>query len=88
MPIASLAGFDNAAGILISAQQSFVRSKGNLVIVRTDPVTPHGTPPHASATVAGCSAIVRINGLGVARQGDAATCGHRCTGSSIINIGG
>lgn len=87
MPLASLAGYDNAGGILISAKQSFVRCKGQLVIVRTDPVTAHGTAPHNSATVAGCSATTRINGLGIARQGDAATCGHACTGTSHINIG-
>lgn len=86
MPHASL-NVDAAGGQLIAAHQSFVKCSGHLIIVLGDPVTSHGPAPHNNPVVAGSSATVKISGIGIARQGDPASCGHACTSSSHINIG-
>ena len=47
-----------------------------------DAVEPHGDPPHDSATMVEGSATVLVEGVGVCRVGDAASCGHTITTGS------
>ena len=77
----------DTAGALMIASQSKIKIAGQNVIVHGDLVTPHGPPPHLSATmIAGGSKVV-IAGIPVVIENDSATCGDIATGSSKVKIG-
>jgi uncharacterized Zn-binding protein involved in type VI secretion len=72
--------------IIATATKTFVN--GLLVARLGDTVTSHGTGPHAAATLVGCSLTVLVEGKGVCRFGDAATCGHTVSmASPSVNAG-
>jgi uncharacterized Zn-binding protein involved in type VI secretion len=66
---------DLCGGVII-ATATTTRVNGQLVARIDDPVASHGEPPHNAATMAEGSSTVIIEGKGVCRVGDAATCGH------------
>ena len=82
MPGVARLGIDTAGGTILGGGQSFVFCNGALVALIGDAVQGHGLPPHASPVMAEGSSTVFINGIGICREGDAATCGHVATGSS------
>ena len=80
-------GKDVAGGVLIQGSANvFVNSKP--AVRKGDLVAGHGKAPHASPVMVGCSSKVRVNGKGVSRAGDAASCGHTATGSNNVFAGG
>jgi len=69
-----------------------VRIGGSNVVIAPSPLTPHGPiPGHGElmpAFIASGSATVRVNGFGVVRQGDVASCGDQATGNTfLVNAG-
>ena len=82
MPGIARVGQDTAGGLINGGGQSTVFVNGKLAAVIGDAVASHGVGPHASATMAQGSSTVFAEGIGVCREGDAATCGHTATGSS------
>ena len=77
-------GIDSAGGLILGGGQFTTKCNSSLVAVIGDAVTSHGIGPHASATMVGGSTTVKINGKGVCRKGDAASCG--CTvGTGSLN---
>lgn len=75
---------DNAGGsILATATNVFIH--GKKVALKGDPVTPHGGGAHGGAVMVGASSKVFVNGKGVVRTDDAASCGHTAT-SSITDV--
>lgn len=52
-----------------------------------DPVQRHGGGTHARAVMVRASSRVFVNGIGVCRQGDIASCLHPATGSSDVFAG-
>ncbi len=55
--------------------------------VINDSVSPHGDPPHVSATIVSASSTVFAEGKPVTRKGDSASCGHSATGSGTVFSG-
>jgi len=86
MALATRALADTAGGTIIGGGQTAVRINGVYWAVVGDPIVPHGTGPHAGASMASGSSFVRINGVPACRQGDAATCGHTATGSGPVDV--
>lgn len=82
-------GLDSAGGQQLAGGQSFVTAGGNLVVVKGDPVAPHGPVPHSPAPVMaqGCDWLT-INGIPVCREGHAASCGHTTTGRDWVQVQG
>ena len=80
---------DRAGGVIgESPQQVFCRAEGFFIAVKGEGVENHGYPPHASATMEQASQFAFINGKGICRRGDLATCGHPAIpGSSIVFVG-
>lgn len=77
-------GIDTAGGIIISNVASCnVFINGAQAVLAGANIAPHGS--HSNATMVGSSGSVFINGLGVVRQGDVASCGHVATGSGSIS---
>ena len=68
-----------------------VKAGGNPVVLQDSPLTPHGpTPGHGElmpAKMNTSSTSVKINGDGVIRQGDVASCGDSATGNAKIMVG-
>lgn len=75
---------DTAGGVQLAGQQDFVFVEGHLVVLKGDPVQPHGSGEHGGPVMAEGSPFVFINGIPVCREGHLATCGHASTGSSIV----
>lgn len=87
MPNVSRALVDTVGGgVITGVLQAIVRHGGFNVAVVGALVADHGSGSHNAAHLLASSAIVRINGLGVVRAGDAATCGHLATGSSHVRV--
>jgi uncharacterized Zn-binding protein involved in type VI secretion len=84
MPGIARVGVDTAGGTLLQGSNSHVYVNGALVEVLGGPVAPHGTGPHSHPTMATASSGVFINGVGVCRAGDSASCGHTATGDSGV----
>ena len=81
-------GIDSAGGLILGGGQFTTKCNGSLVAVIGDVITPHGLGPHAAATMIEGSSTVKINGKGVCRKGDAASCGHTIgTGSLNTKVG-
>ena len=49
----------------------------------TDPISAHGTGPHAAATLVESSLTVVAEGKFICRLGDAASCGHTISSASL-----
>ena len=75
-------GVDSAGGVITGGGQSTVYCNGSLVAVIGDAVAGHGSSPHDAPTLSAGSSTVFINGIGVCRQGDPATCGDTISGGS------
>ena len=80
-------GMDSAGGVISPATQSTVKANGAFINLPGAPVASHGRSPHSSAAMVGCSSTVKIGGVGICRQGDAASCGHTSSGSSDVKAG-
>ena len=83
MPIVGVMG-DVAGGAVTATATRCIH--GALPVIRIgDAVASHGTGAHASATMATGSTRLIVEGLGVCRMGDLATCGHAlvATGARI-----
>ncbi len=83
----SRVGQDKASTPITGALQSTVKVNGKLVAVKGATIAPHGAGPHAAPVTKGCSSTVKAGGIPVVRAGDAASCGHPCTGASNVNAG-
>ena len=90
MPGVSRVGADTAGGTIIGNLVPTVFVNGSPIAVQGAAVASHPPiPPHiGSPVMVGCSATVFAGGIGVCRQGDAASCGHPATGSSDVFAGG
>ena len=76
-------GQDVAGGALIQGSSNvFVENKP--VVRIGDAVAGHGRSPHNSPTMSAGSGNVFANGIGVCREGDAASCGHTASGSGTV----
>lgn len=84
-PVA-LVGVDSAGGTITGPGASQVRINGVPVALLGDRVASHGNGSHSSASMVEASTVVRINGVGIVRAGDAASCGHAATGSTRVRI--
>ena len=82
MPGVARVGVDSAGGIILGGNQSTVYVNGALAAVIGDAVAGHGDPPHAAPTMVVGSSDVFVEGIGVCREGDAASCGDVGSGSS------
>lgn len=89
MPGIAVKGLDSAGGNQLAGGQGFVTVGGALVIVKGDPVTPHGIPPHSPNPVMaeGCEWLT-INGIPVCREGHVASCGHPTSGRPWVQVVG
>lgn len=86
MPGICRKGVDSAGGVLGNTQGT-VFANGSEVVVNGDPVAGHGTGVHAGPTMIAGSNNVFIGGIPVCNAGDSATCGHKASGSSNVNVG-
>lgn len=75
-------GFSLAGGVLLTPAQDFVRIDGALVAVEGTPVADHGSGGHGNAVTANALSHVRIEGIRISRETEAATCGHPITNGS------
>lgn len=82
MPGIARVNVDSAGGIILGGGQSTVFINGALAAVIGDSVAGHGDAPHAAPTMVEGSTNVFAGGIGVCREGDAASCGHTSSGSS------
>lgn len=82
MPGIARVGVDSAGGTILGGGQSTVYVNGSLAAVIGDAVAGHGLPPHAAPVMVGGSGDVFAEGIGVCREGDAASCGDTASGSS------
>tara|TARA_B100002019_G_C21232337_1_gene580766 strand:- start:402 stop:674 length:273 start_codon:yes stop_codon:yes gene_type:complete len=74
--------------ILAPVKVKTVIAEGLPVATLGDAVSPHGDPPHSSATIVGaCSATVFAEGQPVAKTGSIATCQHTVASASTIFVG-
>tara|TARA_R110000824_G_scaffold392175_2_gene590407 strand:- start:3891 stop:4172 length:282 start_codon:yes stop_codon:yes gene_type:complete len=67
-----------------------VKAGGHPVVLESSPLSPHGPiPGHGEipSFMNTSSTSVRINGAGVIRQGDVASCGDEATGHPKIMVG-
>jgi len=84
MPGIARIGIDTAGGgiILSNASSAQVYINGSQAALKGAIVQNHSG--HTNVTMVGSSTSVFINGLGVVRQGDLASCGHVATASGSI----
>lgn len=88
MPGVARVGVDVAGGTITGNLAPTVFVNGAPVAVLGAAVAPHGPGEHLSAVMAEASGSVFANGIGVCRQGDAASCGHPSSGSGDVFAGG
>ncbi len=90
MPGAARVGADTAGGAQLGGGQDWVSIDGALVVVLGDRVGAHPpcptVPAHCAPTMAAASTWMTIDGRGVCRAGDAASCGHATTGSDWVDV--
>lgn len=79
---------DTAGGTQLAGQQGWFHVDGQLVVLKGDPVTPHGPGVHAGPVMAEGSDYWTIDGIPVCRAGHLANCGHPTTGAGWFTIGG
>lgn len=86
MPGIAKIGISTAGGIIISNVASCnVFINGAEAVLHGASIAGHGDSPHSNAKMVSSSGSVFINGLGVVRQGDSASCGHVATGDGSIS---
>lgn len=86
MPGASRAETDTAGGqILNGSGNVFINGKPAVTV--GSKIKPHGSGPHAAATMVKGSSTVFVNGKPLVRAGDDASCGHKATGSDNVRAG-
>jgi len=86
MPGIARIGIDTAGGTIVSNVASCnVYINGAQAVLAGAIIARHGDSPHSNAKMTGSSGSVFINGLGVVRQGDSASCGHAATGLGSIS---
>ena len=88
MSAAAIVGKSVAGGVIIGPGAPTVLVNGSPVSTLGDAVTPHGDPPHSSATIIKSSTTVFAQGKGIVRVGDKASCGHSvASGSPNVFVG-
>ena len=88
MSAAAIIGKSVAGGVIIGPGAPTVLVNGSAVSTLGDTVTPHGDPPHSSATIISSSKTVLAQGIGIVRVGDKASCGHSVgRGSPNVFVG-
>lgn len=87
MPGISRVGLDTAGGLIIGILQTKVKLENRYAVVIGAAIQSHGSGSHGSAIMNGGSSKVFIQGIGVCRQSDNASCGHIATGSSKVFAG-
>lgn len=84
MPSIARIGVDRAGGVIISnGITSYVYINGAPAALQGAIVAPH--PGHSRSVCSQASGSVYINGLGVVRAGDVASCGHVVSASGNIS---
>jgi len=78
---------DTAGGTIIEALAPSVFVNGYPIAVLHCKVQGHGPGVHAGPVMAESSATVFAEGIPVCRAGDAASCGHKATGSPNVFAG-
>jgi uncharacterized Zn-binding protein involved in type VI secretion len=73
----------DVAGGAVTATATRMTVGSKLVLRLGDPVAPHGTGVHATAVMAEASARLIVEGLGVCRLGDLASCGHALVATGV-----
>jgi len=77
---------DTAGGTILSGAGN-VYVNGMPVALLYSPVAGHGKKKHAGPQMVKSSNTVIVNGRGVVRQNDTASCGHPATGSGNVYAG-
>ena len=85
MPGATRKTVDSAGAELISASDNVLTNNRGQVRVG-DEVKGHGIGSHGSPKMAEGSKNVFVNNIAACKAGDAATCGHKATGSTNVFI--
>ncbi len=77
------------AGTIVNTNGiSSVLVGGQIPATLGDEVTSHGSGSHSAAVMIEASTTVFAQGVGICRQGDAASCGHTvATGDNTVLIG-
>ena len=83
--IATRATVDTAGGI-IGPTQAWVRIDGLPWATVGSAVASHGSDAHAAATMIEGATFLKIDGIPVCHQGNAASCGHVSTGSGPVRV--
>jgi uncharacterized Zn-binding protein involved in type VI secretion len=78
----------DVAGGAVTATATKTNVEGKKPLRIGDPVAPHGIGPHAAAVMAQGSSTVIVEGIGVCRHGDAASCGHTLTATATKSKAG
>lgn len=79
-------GLDTAGGVQLAGGQSEWTVEGQPIVLKGDPVSAHGLPPHAAPVMAAGSSWMTLNGVPVVRALNAATCGHAATGRAWFTL--
>lgn len=79
---------DTAGGVQLAGGQSWFFVDAQPVVLKGDPIAPHGVGPHAAPVMAQGSDYWTIDGVPVCRAGHLASCGHPTTGAAWFTIGG
>ncbi len=87
MPGITREGVDSAGGTNIEGSSN-VFVNGRPAVRKGDAVAGHGGGAHAAPVMVGSSGTVFVNGIGVCRAGDEASCGDPASGSSNVSAGG
>lgn len=85
----ALASIDpDAAGGDLVASAAKTEFNNKKVVLDNDAVAPHGDPPHNAATIpASLNTSFYVEGKLVVVAGDTATCGHKSSGTSSVDVG-
>lgn len=78
---------DRAGGRILLGGNSSVFANGAPIAVLKCPVAGHGDDEHSNPKMIQASGKVFASGIPVCRQGDAASCGHRASGSPTVFAG-
>lgn len=81
---ASLVGIDTAGGIIGQppVPQTWYKVDGSPVALHGAIVAPHGSAPHAAATMVATTTLFKVGGIPIVREDDLATCGDTASGSA------
>jgi len=85
MPGATRVNADLAGGVILTGSNN-VFYNGSPAARKGSRIAGHGRTPHSSPIMIQGSPNVFVNGIEACKQGDAASCGHRATGSPNVFI--